>query len=197
MRRSIEKPVYKEKLRIRSYEQAKPDSIVFVELKKKYKSTVYKRRISLHETEAMQWISGIQSCSNHTQISDEIDYFLNYYNPLHPTVFLSYKREAFYAKDGSNFRITFDDTILSRTEDLSLQSELYGTPILPDDMVLMELKCSGSIPLWMTQILSQNHIYKTSFSKYGTAYQTTIFPHLFEEAAKTKTSYIKSKIIVV
>ena len=126
-----------------------------------------------------------------------IHYFLNYYNPLHPTVFLSYKREAFYAKDGSNFRITFDDTILSRTEDLSLQSELYGTPILPDDMVLMELKCSGSIPLWMTQILSQNHIYKTSFSKYGTAYQTTIFPHLFEEAAKTKTSYIKSKIIVV
>ena len=197
VRRSIEKPVYKEKLRIRSYEQANPDSIVFVELKKKYKSTVYKRRISLHETEAMQWISGIQSCSNHTQISDEIDYFLNYYNPLHPTVFLSYKREAFYAKDGSNFRITFDDTILSRTEDLSLQSELYGTPILPDDMVLMELKCSGSIPLWMTQILSQNHIYKTSFSKYGTAYQTTIFPHLFEEAAKTKTSYIKSKIIVV
>ena len=65
---------------------------------KKYKSTVYKRRISLHETEAMQWISGIQSCSNHTQISDEIDYFLNYYNPLHPTVFLSYKREAFMLK---------------------------------------------------------------------------------------------------
>ena len=157
-----------------------------MELKKKYKSTVYKRRISLHETEAMQWISGIQSCSNHTQISDEIDYFLNYYNPLHPTVFLSYKREAFYAKDGSNFRITFDDTILSRTEDLSLQSELYGTPILPDDMVLMELKCSGSIPLWMTQILSQNHIYKTSFFQIWHCLSDHNFSTSFEEAAKTK-----------
>jgi len=40
----------------------------------------------------------------------------------------------------------------------------------------MEIKTSGGIPLWMTHVLTQERIFKTSFSKYGTAYQTTIFP---------------------
>jgi len=178
IRRSIEKPAYKEKLRIRSYGRADPNSTVFVELKKKYKHMVYKRRISLPETEAVKWLSREQHCHKHTQISEEVDYFLDYYKTLHPTVFLSYEREAFYANDGSDFRVTFDDTILCRQDDLSLESEVYGTPILPEGKVLMEIKCSGGIPLWMTKILSEEHIYKTSFSKYGTAYQTMIFPQL-------------------
>ena len=179
IRRSIEKPTYKEKLRIRSYGRAKPDSTVFVELKKKYKHVVYKRRISLPEAEAMEWIARKRHCHKHTQISEEVDYFLNYYKTLHPTVFLSYDREAFYANDGSDFRVTFDDNILCRQEDLSLGSEVYGTPILPEGMVLMEIKCSGGIPLWVTAVLSREKIYKTSFSKYGTAYQTMIFPQLY------------------
>lgn len=176
VRRSIEKPAYKEKLRIRSYRQATPDSCVFVELKKKYDSIVYKRRLSLPETEAMEWVCGRQHCRQDTQISKEIDYFLTYYETLHPAVFLSYEREAYYAKDGGDFRVTFDDTILCRQEDLSLESEVYGTPLLPHGRVLMEIKCSGGIPLWMVHVLSQEHIYKTSFSKYGTAYETMIYP---------------------
>ena len=46
----------------------------------------------------------------------------------------------------------------------------------------MELKCSGGIPLWMAEALSAGHMYKTSFSKYGTAYQTQIFPAANEDA---------------
>lgn len=183
IRRSIEKPTYKEKLRIRSYSQADSDSTVFVELKKKYKHVVYKRRISLPEKEAMEWVNGEHPCHKHTQISKEVDYFLDYYKTLHPSVFLSYEREAFYSNDKSDFRVTFDDTILCRQEDLSLQSEVYGTPLIPEGMVLMELKCSGGIPLWMTHALSEEHIYKTSFSKYGTAYRTMIFPQLHSAAA--------------
>ena len=178
IRRSIEKPAYKEKLRVRSYCQAASDSKVFVELKKKYKHVVYKRRISLPETEAMEWLARGDHCHKYTQISSEVDYFLDYYETLHPAVFLSYEREAYYSRDGSDFRVTFDDTILCRQDDLSLQSEVYGTPILPEGMVLMEIKCSGGIPLWMTHVLSGEHIYKTSFSKYGTAYKTMIFPQL-------------------
>ena len=178
IRRSIEKPTYKEKLRLRSYKQADQDTSVFVELKKKYNNVVYKRRISMPEAEATQWLNQGQFHGERTQISEEIAYFLDHYKPLRPTVFLSYEREAFYAKDGSDFRITFDDTILCRQEDLSLRSKVYGTPILPEGMVLMEIKCSGGIPLWMTRTLSQERIYKTSFSKYGTAYQTIIFPQL-------------------
>lgn len=181
IRHSIEKPAYKEKLRIRSYQQAASDSTVFVELKKKYKHIVYKRRISLPEKQAMDWICRRQPCTVSTQISREIDYFLDYYDTLHPTVFLSYEREAFYCKEQSDFRITFDDSILCHQQDLSLECEAYGTPLLPSDMVLMEVKCSGGIPLWLTHVLTGEHIYKTSFSKYGAAYQTMIYPKLKED----------------
>ena len=47
IRRSIEKPAYKEKLRVRSYRLVGSDDTVFVELKKKYDGVVYKRRIAL------------------------------------------------------------------------------------------------------------------------------------------------------
>lgn len=180
IRRSIEKPAYKEKLRIRSYSQTDDNSTVFVELKKKYKHVVYKRRISLPYTDATAWLSREKHPAKHTQIANEIDYFLDYYGSLHPTVFLSYERKAYYCNDGSDFRVTFDDNILCRQEDLSLESEVYGTPILPEGKVLMEIKCSGGIPLWMTHVLSEEKIYKTSFSKYGTAYGTLIFPQTHE-----------------
>lgn len=181
IRHSIEGPAYKEKLRIRSYSRAMPDSPVFVELKKKYKQLVYKRRISLPEEQAMKWVTGQDHCCPDTQISEEIDYVLQYYNGLRPAAFLSYEREAFYANDSSDFRVTFDDTILCRQEDLSLKANVYGVPLLPEGKVLMEIKCSGGIPLWMTHALSEEQIYKTSFSKYGTAYQTMIFPNLRKE----------------
>lgn len=178
IRRSIEKPTYKEKLRIRSYGKADADSLVFVELKKKYKHVVYKRRITLPEKEAMEWLERKNQCEKKTQISEEIDYFLDYYETLHPAAFLSYEREAYYSEDGTDFRVTFDDNVLFREDDLSLGAEVYGTSLLPEGMVLMELKCSGGIPLWMTQVLSEEKIYKTSFSKYGTGYRNIIFPKL-------------------
>ncbi|MBQ8717779.1 MAG: polyphosphate polymerase domain-containing protein [Clostridia bacterium] len=177
IRRSIEKPAYKEKLRIRSYKRASEDSHVFVELKKKYQSVVYKRRISMTERAAMDWACGACDVKD-SQIAREISYFISFYETLRPTVFLSYEREAYYERDGGDFRVTFDDHILCRTEDLSLTSEAYGTPILEPGKVLMELKCAGGIPLWMAHVLSENKIYKTSFSKYGTAYAQLIFPQL-------------------
>jgi len=176
IRRSIEKPAYKEKIRIRSYEQATSYSTVFVELKKKYEKVVYKRRLPLLEYEATEWVCGNSPCPVDTQISREIDYFIGHYGKLRPSVFLSYEREAFYNKGGGDFRVTFDENILCRTEDVNLCSPVYGRAILPDGMVLMELKCSGGIPLWMVDILSKERIYKTSFSKYGTAYTSMILP---------------------
>ncbi len=181
IRRSIEKPSYKEKIRIRSYSQATDDSDVFVELKKKFDSVVYKRRIPISEAKAMKWLYSGKYPEESTQISDEIDYFIRYYVKLRPTVFLSYEREAYYTKEQSDFRITFDENILCRSTDLSLKSEIGGTRILEEGKVMMEIKCSGGIPLWLTQVLSREKLFKTSFSKYGTAYQTIIFPALKEE----------------
>lgn len=111
IRRSIERPVYKEKLRLRSYGVAVPDSTVFIEMKKKYRSVVYKRRINTTEQEAMRYLCGGKQLAD-TQIAHELDYFLGQYGFPRPTVFLSYERQAFFAKDDSDFRITFDKNIL-------------------------------------------------------------------------------------
>ena len=147
VRHSIEGPPYKEKLRIRSYSHVSGNDNVFVELKKKYKSS---------------------------QIADEINYFCSYYRTLRPAVFLSYEREAFYSTDGSDFRVTFDENILYRDEDISLSGEIYGTPIIEKNQVLMEIKTPGGIPMWMTDFLTGQRIYKTSFSKYGAAYKDMV-----------------------
>ena len=136
IRRSIERPVYKEKLRVRSYGRAEPDGVVFAELKKKYKHTVYKRRLLLRAQEAADWLAGRRSCPVRTQIAAEIDYFVSYYETLHPVVFLSYEREAFAAKDGGVFRVTFDENILCRQEELTLDSEAYGAPVLEPGLLL-------------------------------------------------------------
>lgn len=186
IRRSIDKPAYKEKLRIRSYGKADWDSIVFVEVKKKYKSVVYKRRIPMTESKAIDWICNKEQFTMDSQIAREIDYFINFYGNMHPTVLLSYEREAYYANDDPNFRITFDENILCRQTELSLNSEIYGVPVLEPEMVMMEIKCSGGIPLWMVHILSKEQIYKTSFSKYGTAYRKLIFPVIYETSAEKK-----------
>ena len=113
-----------------------------------------------------------------TQICDEVDYFINYYQELKPKAFLSYEREAYYSKELADFRVSFDVTILSRLDDLSLCSDVYGNSLLPEGKILMEIKCLGGIPMWLVDVLSKEHIYKTSFSKYGTAYQTMIFPNI-------------------
>jgi len=176
VRRSIEKPSYKEKMRVRSYTKATADSTVFVELKKKCDGVVYKRRVPMGERQATDWLSGADRFFAPTQITEEFDYFRNYYGNLHPTVFLSYDRVAYFAREDGDFRITFDSNILCREDDLSLTSEAYGARILPEGRVLMELKCAGGIPLWMTEVLSREKLYKTSFSKYGSVYQTIIFP---------------------
>lgn len=176
-RHSIAKPDFKEKLRIRSYSKADAESTVFVELKRKYDHIVYKRRVALAEREAMEWISRGRRPGAETQRDKEIDYFLGYYGRLKPALYLSYDREAYRMREGmsrsdggTDFRVTFDSNIRCRETDISLTSDPYGKPMLEEGMYLMELKCSGGIPLWLTRLLSEEHIYKTSFSKYGTAY---------------------------
>ena len=167
-RRSIEKPFYKEKLRIRSYGVAADGSEVFTEIKKKYDSVVCKRRILTDESTALNLLTG--RAGNDSQIGREITYFTKLYPGILPQMYISYRREAFYGKEDKDFRITFDRSILWRTDDLSLKSGIYGRPVLPEDVVLMEIKTAAAIPLWLVRILSDNRIYKTSFSKYGTAY---------------------------
>ena len=172
VRRSIEKPLYKEKLRVRAYGRADQEDAVFVELKKKFESVVYKRRLTLPNREAMDALEGGGPLPAIGQIAREIQAFRDFYGPsLKPAMFLSYEREAYYPTDGEDFRLTLDERILWRTDHMDLSAGCFGTPLLGSDQVLMELKTPGGIPLWMVDFLSANGIRKISFSKYGAAYR--------------------------
>lgn len=177
IRRSLERPSYKEKLRIRSYRQVGAEDPVFVELKKKYQSVVYKRRLVLPQAQVMDSFAQGTPLPVQSQIGQEIQYFRAYYDNLKPVVFLSYEREAYYDKKGGEFRVTFDEQILYRQQDLSLSSAAYGIPLLEPGYTLMELKTAGGLPLWMSHVLNRCSIYKTSFSKYGAAYRDMMTTH--------------------
>ncbi|MDD6036555.1 MAG: polyphosphate polymerase domain-containing protein [Lachnospiraceae bacterium] len=170
IRRSLEKPVYKEKLRVRSYGVATPDKKVFIELKKKYKGIVYKRRIAVKEEEASGYMNRGEPLPLKNQITGEIDYFCHFYRGLRPAMAISYEREAFFGKEDSGLRITLDENIMWREEKLSLCEKPHGTSILAPDEILMEIKVAGCMPLWLVRFLSAQKIYKTSFSKYGRAF---------------------------
>ena len=170
IRNSLEKPIYKEKIRLRSYGLAKENQNVFLELKKKYQEVVFKRRISLPLNKVDDFFNLDDNTYFQSQIGKEIIYFKNFYKTLHPTILLLYDRTAFYQKN-SDLRITFDQNIRYRTEKLSLSESLKGIPLLDEPIVLMEIKTSYAFPLWLTKYLSFHHIYKQSFSKYGEAYK--------------------------
>ena len=174
IRNSLEKPVYKEKLRVRSYERADRNSPVFVELKKKYRGIVYKRRMTMKRQLAEGYLAGEIPAPKTSQIAAETDYFLQFYKDLSPKVFLSYEREAYYTREPGEFRVTFDENILWRQQDLSLGKGVYGEAILQPGQTLMEIKTPGNIPLWMVKVMSEEGIRQTSFSKYGNAYQEIV-----------------------
>lgn len=175
IRKSIEQPVYKEKLRVRSYGTPKAGDEVFIELKKKYDGIVYKRREKLPLLKAEELANGEEKflCGENelTQVEREIKYFSSVYGSLCPAVYLAYVREAFYSLTDPNLRITFDTDILWRDEDVDLTKGVYGTPVLPRGKTLMEIKTDKALPLWLVEVLSDEKIYKTSFSKYGEAYK--------------------------
>ncbi|WP_244833497.1 polyphosphate polymerase domain-containing protein [Clostridium sp. BJN0001] len=178
IRRSLEKPCYKEKLRVRSYGIAKNDTPVFIEIKKKFKGVVYKRRIDMEKSKARSYLLEGMKLEKNSQISNEIDYFIDFYKGIKPSTFISYDREAFFSKTDGDFRMTFDQNILARDYDLSLDAGIYGESILKKGMALLEVKTALGIPRWLLDFFCENKIYKSSFSKYGNTYKQMILPKI-------------------
>lgn len=191
IRRSLEKPVYKEKLRLRSYGTASGDKNVFLELKKKYKGIVYKRRISLNCDEVQDILENNERLAEDSQIAKEINYFLDFYGDIFPAVYLCYDRTAYFGADDPDLRITFDRNIRWRTQDVDLKIAPYGEQILENGCSLMEIKAAGSMPIWLVELLAEGKIKQTSFSKYGMAYMT-----MLKRSMGLKTKKIRSEVTV-
>ncbi len=190
IRASIEKPVYKEKLRLRSYGVPGMEDEVFLEIKKKYKGMVNKRRTRLKLKEAYDFVdNGVKPSDApyiNSQVLNEIQYFLKVYN-LVPKVYLTYDRMAFFDREDDDFRVTFDTNIRTRRKDVGLEKGNYGELLIGNDVWLMEVKSSKAIPLWFTKLMEEKDIKAVSYSKYGTEYKK----HLINEYDKKENTNIK------
>lgn len=177
IRKSIDRPEYKEKLRLRSYGMAGLEDKVYLEMKKKFNGWVSKRRTGILLEDAYRYIETKEKPSlkhfMNTQVLGEIDYFIQSY-PLYPMLFLSYDRYAYYGVEDKSFRITFDTNIRSRRSDVRLDCKEYGELLLPPGMWIMEAKAEEAVPLWFAKLLSAECLYTLSFSKYGTEYKKDI-----------------------
>ena len=174
IRTSSEKPVYKEKLRLRSYGVPDGSSKVYLEIKKKYKGLVNKRRTMLKLDEAYAFAETGSAPQEkdymNGQVIKEIAYFLHLYH-VKPKVYLAYDRIAYFEKGNPDLRISFDCNIRARRYDVRLEAGDYGGRLLDDGVYLMEIKTSLAKPLWLTNMLAMLNIKRTSFSKYGTEFK--------------------------
>ncbi len=180
IRHSIEKPKYKEKLRLRIYGEPEKEAQAYIELKKKFKGVVYKRRLTTTQHQAMNYLTKKGYSLSSSQILKEIEYFIHSNEQLYPRVYLAYNREAYYSEEDGEFRMTFDSNIKMRDINISLKESEYDRNILDEDSVLLEVKTVSALPFWFINFLSDNEIMKVSFSKYGTAYKKVILPKLID-----------------
>ena len=174
IRTSLQKPKYKEKLRLRCYKVPNADTQAFLEIKKKVAGIVYKRRESLPYRKAVNYLAG-KAPGGDSQIFRELDWMLTSYRNLAPAMFLSYDRVSFQGKEDPSVRLTFDRNILWRTTALDLSAGTWGEALLQPGERLMEIKISNAMPLWLADALSRCRIYPVSFSKYGKAYETLLW----------------------
>ena len=173
IRTSLNKPQYKEKLRLRSYGVPTEFDTVYAEIKKKCKGMVNKRRTGLplpFAYELMETYS-LGDIADNAQIAQEVMFALHSYKPR-PKVYIAYDRRAYTGE--SDLRITFDTNIRTRRHNLRLDAGDYGEPLVSDGVWLMETKTDSAIPIWLARLLSENSAYSTSFSKYGTEYKKFI-----------------------
>lgn len=184
IRASIEKPIYKEKLRMRSYGIPKPGDLVFLEIKKKYKGIVYKRRVALPYEEACRSMEQGAVDEGRGQVAKEINYFLKRYH-LVPKVYLAYDRIAMYGMEDADLRMTFDFRVRSRKDKLDLALGDAGRLLFADREVILEIKVKDAYPMWLIRGLEELSIYPCSFSKYGNVYKKYLLSGYLEELAAT------------
>ena len=170
IRTSIDKPAFKEKIRLRSYGLVKDDEPLFLEIKRKVDGIVYKRRIMTDAKHAKEFFVNNKDFSNNSQINRELNYFRDYYQNLQPALLIISDREAYF-KEGSDLRITIDYKPRFRSENLDLHTSMDGENLLPNDQAILEIKAQRAMPIWLSRALAGANIYKTSFSKVGAAYQ--------------------------
>lgn len=171
--RSLEKPLYKEKVRLRSYGVPTLDDVVFLEIKKKFNGVGGKRRVPVKLKDFYLWQQNNMNfplSPENPQISAELKHLFKTYD-LKPALFLAYDRFSYSDRQNPQFRITFDKNVRSRQTDLHLECGDHGENYFKHGEIVMEVKAEHAYPIWFVRALSRLQIYPASFSKYGRVMQ--------------------------
>lgn len=169
---------FRQKLRLRTYGHSDLDSESYLEIKKKHKGLVNKRRTALRLRDAYRFLEVDEIDNNdlidntnasNIQILKEVAFLKKFYT-LEPKVALCYERQAFQGKEDNELRITFDDNLRKRHHNLRLELGSEGASYVSRDIFVLEIKVNDTIPLWLARILSQFSCSVQSFSKYSTSH---------------------------
>jgi len=182
IRRSLDKPTYKEKLRLRCYGQPDDQTQAFIELKKKFQRVVYKRRLSMPYEDAVAFLDGKRE--PRSQIEREVRWMFQIYPGLAPAYCIFYHRDSVVGVEDPEIRITVDRDIRWRDWDTDVRLGNYGNDLIPTNLRIIELKVHGSMPLWMVHALSAQSIRPATFSKYGNAFRQNTQPEFFQLLAR-------------
>ena len=178
--KSIDQPIFKEKLRARSYSGYNK---VFFEIKTKLRgkdyNVGYKRRVCVTKKEYRDIVKGkatvYDTVAKHTsdksdlQIAKETDYLIGLFN-LTPKILVSYVRQSYQGE--AALRITFDEELKYRTKNVIFTKNKTDKHFFENEKnIIMEIKAHGVLPLWLVRKLSEERIFPEQFSKVGKIYE--------------------------
>ena len=196
IRNSLEKPLYKEKIRLRTYAGAGKDGRAFLEIKKKFNGLVNKRRTRMEVAEAVNFVENggkiLYRDYMNPQVVKELSYMVSR-QKLMPKVMIAYDRLAYFEKGNPDLRISLDTNIRTRRDELSMEAGTHGKLLLPRNIWLMEIKTAKAMPLWLTELLSEEKIRKVSFSKYGTEYKNYLKQQANEAALSNEKERVETR----
>ncbi|WP_223701248.1 polyphosphate polymerase domain-containing protein [Sutcliffiella deserti] len=165
---------FRQKLRLRVYDKVTRTDSAFFEIKQKYKNVVNKRRTKISLQDAYRYLDQEGSslptnlAISNPQIMNEVHSFRNLYK-LKPEVVVSYDRQAFQGIYDDDLRITFDFNLTCRSQDLHIENGSYGTHFVEPGLVILEVKVTHSVPLWLSRLLSDLECPRKSVSKFCTS----------------------------
>src|SRR5699024_5406572 len=120
---------YRQKLRLRVYDDTDENGTALFEIKQKHKKVVNKRRMLLT----------LKDAKSNEQVMREIHYFRQLY-ALYPEMIVSYDRHALHGIEDTELRMTFDFNLQCRNYDLLLEHGPYGKQFIDPDLVVLEVK---------------------------------------------------------
>jgi SPX domain protein involved in polyphosphate accumulation len=169
---------FRRKLRIRRYETGEvltEETPVFVEVKQRVDRVTQKRRTMLPYREALRLCNDRQipdHAPDDEAVIEEIYVFLWRYN-LRPVSIVRYERQAFVGTEYDiGLRATFDTFLSCQSHQHHLHEAPSGLPMLPPDLVVMEIKVNERIPYWLTDMIAAHDLRTVSFSKYCRSMET-------------------------